>query len=97
MIPRIAAISSYLIRSVAASRQIPDAHGGPAQFGHYPCNAPVCARRPIALWDLKKIQQRLRADTFQPIKKVDFAADALKREPPWINRLCRGSFCRFFS
>ena len=55
------------------------------------------ARSPIALRDFKQIQQCLSADALQPIKKIDFATHALKREPPWISRLCRGSFRRFFS
>ena len=34
LIPRIAAIPPYLVRSVAASRQISDPHSRPARFGH---------------------------------------------------------------
>ena len=55
------------------------------------------ARSPAALRDLQQIEQCLRTNPFQFVIEVDFAANALKRQAPRINRLCRGSFCRFFS
>ena len=95
-VARLAAISSYLL-PVAAPRKIPHPHRGPAELGHYSSQTPEDACGPVALGDFEQIQERLTADTFQPIKKADLAPHPLKREPPWINRLCRGSFCRFFS
>ena len=91
---RLAAISSDLL-PVSASRQIPDAHGGPAEFCHHFRQASVSARSAIALRDFKLIQQHLGADTLKPVIEVNFAAQTLKRQPPRIDRFCRGSF-RFF-
>jgi hypothetical protein len=47
------------------------------------------------LWDFEQVQQRLTANALQPVKEVNFAARALKREPPRIDVLCRCSFRRF--
>ena len=80
---RLAAISSYLL-PIAAARKVTHPHRGPTEFCHDPRNAPEGAGRPIALWDLKEIQQCLTADALQPIKEIDFAAHTLQCEPPRI-------------
>ena len=95
-VARLTAISSYLL-PVAAPRKIPHAHSGPPELGHYSSQTPKRARGPIALGHLEQIQKRLTTDALQPIKEIDFATHALKRKPPRIGRLCRGSFRRFFS
>ena len=77
--------------SIPASRQIPHSHRGPAEFAHYSCQTAKHARDPIALWDLKKIQQRLTTDALQPVKEVDLAAHALKA---WGIRLAKRSGLR---
>ena len=89
-VARLAAISSYLL-PVAASRQVPHPNCRPSKLRHNLSESSKRTRRPVALRDLKKIQQRLRADTFQAIIKVEFAADALQRVPPRIDGFCRGS------
>ncbi len=90
------AVSANLF-AIAASGQIPHAQRGPPEFGHYSRQTPKHARRSVALRDLQQIQQRLTTDALQLVKKIDFAAHALEREPPRIGRLCRGSFRCFFS
>ena len=77
LVPSVATITSHLLL-IPASRQIPHSHRGPAEFAHYSCETAKHARDPIALWDLKKIQQRLTTDALQPVKEVDLAAHALK-------------------
>jgi hypothetical protein len=79
------------------ARQIPHAPRGPAEFSHHFRQASVSASVSIALRDFKKVQQRLRGDTFQLIEKVNFATHTLKREPPRIDGFCHGSFRCFFS
>ena len=87
----MAAISSYLF-SVALPRQIPHPNCRPAKFGHNLCKTTKSARSPVALRDFKKIQQCLTADALQPIKEVDLAPHALKREPPRIGCSAAAAF-----
>ena len=79
----LAAIPSYLLL-VATPRQIAHPYCRPTKLRHDFRQTPKRARSPVALRDLKQVQQRLRTDALQPIKKVDFAAHALQREPPGI-------------
>ena len=74
---RFAAVAPTLL-PVSAPRKIPHPNCRPAQFGHHLRQAPVCARRAIALRDFKQIQQRLAANPFQPVIEVNFAAHALQ-------------------
>ena len=46
---RLAAIPSYLLL-VSASRQIPHSDCRPAKFAHDLAQPPICARRPMTLW-----------------------------------------------
>ena len=73
---RHAAISSDLL-PVSAPRKIPHPYCRPAEFSHHFRQASVGARSAVALRDLKKIQQRLTTNPFQPVKEVNFAAHAL--------------------
>jgi hypothetical protein len=77
--------------------QIADAHCRPAKLRHDLSKPSKSASSPVALRDLKKIQQGLTADALEPIKEVDFPTDAPESEPPGISRLFRRSFRRFFA
>jgi hypothetical protein len=72
---------------VSAARQIPHPYCRPAKLRHDTRQSSERAGRPVALRDLKKIQQRLTADAFQPVIEIDLATHALEREPPRINNL----------
>ena len=81
---------------VAATIKISHSDRAPTKLSHNLCQASKRAGRPVALRDLKKIQQRLTADALQLIKEVDLAAHALQCEPPGIGHLCRSKFrCLF--
>jgi hypothetical protein len=82
---------------VSAARQIPYPNCRPAKLRHNLCNPSKSGSSPIALRDIKKIQQRLTADAFQLVKEVNFAPHTLQTQAPRISRLCRDSFRFFFS
>ena len=80
---RLSAKPSTLFAVTAAS-QIPHPNRRPAKLRRNLCDTTKCAGRPVALRDLKKIQQHLTADALQPVKEVHFAAHALEPELPRI-------------
>src|SRR5262249_23693491 len=91
---RFPTVAAHLLL-VAASCQIANSYCTPAQFSHKLRQASKGAGGPVALWHFKQVQQRLSADALQPIKEVNPATNALKREAPRISGFCRCSFRGF--
>jgi hypothetical protein len=92
--PSVAKITPDLFL-VSTSCQVTDPYRGPPKLCHDFPQTPKRAGCPVALRDLKKIQQRLIADALQPVKEVHFAAHAFETQAPRVDVLCRGSFGRF--
>src|SRR5271157_5223964 len=85
---RLAAISSYLL-PVAAARKIAHPYCAPTQLEHHFRQPPKGARSPVALRDLKQIQECLTAHALQVIK-IYLAAHTFQAQLPRIDRFSRG-------
>src|ERR1700687_1840675 len=87
---RVADVPANLF-SVPASCEVTNANSGPAKLSHQGRKVPVSACSTLALLHPQNIQQRLRADAFQPIN-ADLSAHALQAQAPRVYGL-RGFGC----